>query len=911
MSPDGKGGWKWEKYDPKSNEYISTTATETLEVASTVADSITQGITDAKQYQLVDPQIIAETKQANLLSSTQGLKVETDDQTVVVHQGNTGTFGFSMIDENNQIIRDSSFFQEFQSDLNQYLAECLDTFKNNPDIIKNNAECLKDILTSSLSPQDSPKQTSTIEEVNEEINPEVNPEVNPEINLELNSEVNPEINPHFEEKLQGDIKEVVAEDSSISPSQQKSQSQGSVIAPSHIDDKHWQELVEKSAIAPGIAAMNFQSLHFSQGEGSHEAWEKLMISDQLPRTNTGRLSGGIMKVYSFLDNTDGWWCSAGVDPRQFEKMNTGEIAENKEWGCYKPDSPRPKTEKKDGVTVVVPGKFTKYEHPPGVEKSIFLLDVPEDIAQGIYQKAGVNPNESDRASGFWYCVWKHNVPITITEGAKKTASLLSQGYAAIGLAGINGGYYKTKKSEKPIDNEVNTDLSEDDARSFVIEDEVESSDEEIEFHNTQGKQTHYLHPELAVFATRDRDFKICFDFETKSETVRNVNAATRCTGQLLETNGCKVSVISLPGPDKGVDDFIVNRGSAAFEQLQSLALPLHQWDEQLYLASRQRDERLYLDQDLRSTIKFKDGTTKVVQHQPRNKVEVPTPRDKSTVNNSPAVATELKITPTTPPAAVGSQPSPLENTTQSQRAQHNGTATVSGQQSSSANQTNANPPKIAPTENQSSDNVTVQTPPDQSTREKEATQAPPKQTNVNNVAVPTPANKSTVNNEPAIATELKITPTNLKIETLSTAEFSQPKQQSNNTQTPGEQREQQSPPNTTSVKPQPTATNTQEESPPKEPLKDTDTPGWFSWLRKPKIETPPSPTPNWTKTQDVTLYQRNWRRRQLEAKENQAIAAAAVALVKKYGVANDNQVTYVADAFVVNKKGENYTISRR
>ncbi|MEH2048255.1 DUF3854 domain-containing protein [Nostoc sp.] len=33
---------------------------------------------------------------------------------------------------------------------------------------------------------------------------------------------------------------------------------------------------------------------------------------------------------------------------------------------------------------------------------------------------------SDRQSGFWYCVWKHNIPCAIAEGAKKAASLLSQ-----------------------------------------------------------------------------------------------------------------------------------------------------------------------------------------------------------------------------------------------------------------------------------------------------------------------------------------------------------------------------------------------------------------------------------------------------------------------------------------------------
>ncbi|WP_218651568.1 DUF3854 domain-containing protein [Nostoc sp. C057] len=49
-------------------------------------------------------------------------------------------------------------------------------------------------------------------------------------------------------------------------------------------------------------------------------------------------------------------------------------------------------------------------------------------------------------SGFWYCVWKHNIPWAIAEGAGKAASLLSQGHAAIGLPGISAGY-RTPKDE--------------------------------------------------------------------------------------------------------------------------------------------------------------------------------------------------------------------------------------------------------------------------------------------------------------------------------------------------------------------------------------------------------------------------------------------------------------------------------
>ncbi|MEJ1933549.1 DUF3854 domain-containing protein, partial [Nostoc sp. NIES-2111] len=333
--------------------------------------------------------------------------------------------------------------------------------------------------------------------------------------------------------------------------------------PEHIDPQHWHELVVGSAIAPEIAQMNFVSLHFSQSRGSHEAWERLMISENLPRTNTGRLSGEILKTYSYLDFTDGWWCNAGVDPRSFESLNPGETAHRKEWGCYKPNQPRPKRER-DGQ--IIEGKFIKYEHPPKTQLSIFLLDVPDKIAQNIYSKAGVNPSDSDKASGFWYCVWKHNVPIIITEGAKKAASLLSQGHAAIGLPGISSGY-RTPKNE---------------------------------WGQKMGES--YLAPELAVFATNSRETKICFDYETKPETKLNIDRDIWKTGSLLQEFGCVVKVVTLPGPDKGVDNFLVSQGGDTFEKLSALAISLEQWNKS------------QLD-NLRCTIKLKDGTVKTISEQ--------------------------------------------------------------------------------------------------------------------------------------------------------------------------------------------------------------------------------------------------------------------------------------------------------
>ncbi|HYW21308.1 MAG TPA: MobF family relaxase [Nodularia sp. (in: cyanobacteria)] len=312
--------------------------------------------------------------------------------------------------------------------------------------------------------------------------------------------------------------------------------------PNFIEPNHWQEF-ESSAIHPEIAALNFESLQFNYAGGEHEAWERLMVSEKLNRTNTGRLTEGLIRAYSHLD-AGGWWCDAGVDARSFADLTPGDKPAIKRWGCYKPNTPRPK---KDEENQVIEGKFIKYEHPPKVELSIFLLDVPEDIAERIYSKHKVNPIDSDRQSGFWYCVWKHNIPCAIAEGAKKAASLLSQGHAAIGLPGISAGYRSPKD----------------------------------EFGKKIGKS--YLHEELAVFATPNRVFKFCFDYETKPETKLHIERDISVTGRLLQEAGARVKVINLPGPDKGVDDFIAASGPLAYEKLSHEAKRLRDWQQQNHL----------------------------------------------------------------------------------------------------------------------------------------------------------------------------------------------------------------------------------------------------------------------------------------------------------------------------------------
>ncbi|MBD2472167.1 DUF3854 domain-containing protein [Nostoc sp. FACHB-145] len=343
---------------------------------------------------------------------------------------------------------------------------------------------------------------------------------------------------------------------STAQAEQTSTSSSPVPAPEHIDPEHWHEIVVNSAVKEEIAVLNFKSLRHDSVEGVNLAWEYLMYSKSLERRNDGRLKN--IKTYSHIE-FGGWWCSSGVDPRSFPTLKPGEVPPQKLWGCLKPNQKREKPEQKKNSPRYFkflqddkhspspaehsnkPKEFIKYEHPPKTPLSIFLLDVPDDTANLIYQRAGVSPSESDRRSGFWYCVWKHNVPIIVTEGAKKAASLLSQGHAAIGLPGINAGYQTKDEQSNPIPIQ--------------------------------------LREEFAMFATPGRDIKLCFDHDTKPKTIVNVHKALLKTGLLLQQAGANVSVISLPLPDKGIDDFIVNNGSEKLQDLVSKAQLLKEWYE--------------------------------------------------------------------------------------------------------------------------------------------------------------------------------------------------------------------------------------------------------------------------------------------------------------------------------------------
>lgn len=280
---------------------------------------------------------------------------------------------------------------------------------------------------------------------------------------------------------------------------------------SRIETRHYQEWIN-SGVSPDIIEQCVVSLK------DQSPYDYLIYSKDVDRRNDGRVVNWVLKRYQHIED-GGWWCS-GEDLVELKKHIVERRINNRanefiefvqqfkmEWGQFKPDSPIEKD-----------GKVIKYEAPPKTETRVFAAQTN-------------NPR-------FWLEVLINpEIPIIITEGAKKGGCLVSIGYASISLPGIFNGYRKATKR--------------------LIED-------------------------LAVICAKGRPIYICFDHDTKEQTRRNVNIAISRLGRLFAMQGCQVNIIELPGPEKGVDDFVVARGREAFDFEFQNAIPLHQWQTRLY-----------------------------------------------------------------------------------------------------------------------------------------------------------------------------------------------------------------------------------------------------------------------------------------------------------------------------------------
>jgi hypothetical protein len=308
--------------------------------------------------------------------------------------------------------------------------------------------------------------------------------------------------------------------------------------PNQLTSAEYHELHQESGIHPDLIKLNFFHL-----EGQ-VALDQLFISETLKRTNTGVVSHSILKRYRHVEE-GGWWVS-GVDVLN----NYSEDL----WGQFKPLQPRLSADK---------GKIIKYEAPPKHPTGIIALKVSQLLWHQVAELNNIplvfssrDHNEHQETSFWSWVVNNPEVPLIITEGAKKAAALISLGYAAIALPGIFNGYRQPKD----------------------------------EFGRKTGLAK--LIPQLEVFATPGRKVYFAFDQDTKASTIANVNRAIAKTGKLFTKSGVEVKVIrwqetdghikhlsqaQMTCPPKGVDDLIVQNGADAFHQAYSQALSLSTW----------------------------------------------------------------------------------------------------------------------------------------------------------------------------------------------------------------------------------------------------------------------------------------------------------------------------------------------
>lgn len=181
------------------------------------------------------------------------------------------------------------------------------------------------------------------------------------------------------------------------------------------------------------------------------------------------------------------------------------------------------------------GKPQKYQSVAGAGSRAFLPHVPASIRRKIAERYQV---DVPLVGSFWEWLQQHpEIPILFTEGGKKALCLLSLGYVAIALYGVNGGYLKCK-------------LTGD--RSLI--------------------------PDVGRFAVAGRNITLAFDQDSDSKTQARVNVALWRFGGLLQAAGAAVAIARWDGAQgKGVDDLIVQQGAAAFDHIYRDALPLQHW----------------------------------------------------------------------------------------------------------------------------------------------------------------------------------------------------------------------------------------------------------------------------------------------------------------------------------------------
>ena len=271
------------------------------------------------------------------------------------------------------------------------------------------------------------------------------------------------------------------------------------------------------------------------GYAHQKAGEK---ANQCANAEVRRINRSYASLYA-----GGWWVS-GVDPlANWEPM---------EWGQLKPDQPRPNFSK--------PGSFHKYEAPKGVKGRLFVPEIPLAIARGILERYNLTAPKDKQVDlgdmqaavlweegGFWGWFAKHpEIPLLITEGAKKTGAACSAGFATIGLTGFWGGREPKERDENGV---------------------------------ARPNQNPPLRKELLAFAQPGRKIIFAFDQDEKIKTQMDMWAATSATAFLFlkDTKAQPYFTNWEFKQGKGIDDFVAANGPDEFAKIVAAAKSYQDW----------------------------------------------------------------------------------------------------------------------------------------------------------------------------------------------------------------------------------------------------------------------------------------------------------------------------------------------
>src|SRR4028119_636358 len=330
-------------------------------------------------------------------------------------------------------------------------------------------------------------------------------------------------------------------------------------------DLAYQDCVVKSGIAPDIYPLNFDPASGSPVYG-------LLYCDTDPTTNSD-ISIEAARNLARCTGSPGYFLDKNFylpsDLAGNTKAARYGIIKSK--GIYRPEGPpaygwicNNRFRQLGGAPLALDlNKSTgvweprRYHQRKGKPLEIFFPSITVRVWKLVAEKAGLSMPKfpvvglKGEALQFWKWVEDTNCPIVITEGEKKAAALISRGYAAIGLPGINSGYRVTEKGDW---------VTKPDGTQY------------------QRATAWELHPALQPLDTAGRVITTIFDYRAGDYFQSPEFKAASTLSKLFKNAIAKIA--QLPGPDKGVDDFCVAggdidaiiSGAPSFEEIQKLFL---------------------------------------------------------------------------------------------------------------------------------------------------------------------------------------------------------------------------------------------------------------------------------------------------------------------------------------------------